>query len=83
MRSRSLREAFVPLFLVRETFGEAVRAGDGAGEAEFLEHRPVLGIDELDAMQPEAGGGCASSSTVIGLKHHGTTDWRMRPRFTR
>ena len=49
------RMALVPLLAVREAFREAVAARDGAGHAEFLEHRPVLRVAQFHGLEAHRG----------------------------
>lgn len=50
-------DAFVVFLWVGEAFGEAVAAGDGAGEPVFFEGFPVFGADEFDGGDAHGGGG--------------------------
>ena len=50
-------DAFVVFFGVGEALGEAVAAGDGAGEPVFFEGIPVFGADEFDGGDAHGGGG--------------------------
>jgi hypothetical protein len=48
-----LRLALGPFLAMREALGETMRAGDRDGHAQFLDQRPVLGIDQLHRRQAE------------------------------
>ena len=49
-------EAFGVFFLVREAFGKAVAGSHGANQAEFLQHRPIVGRDQFHRFQAHLRG---------------------------